>query len=137
VNVLQKIQKTRLIVCASVLIAGCGQRTEKELSRATSPDGTVVASVVQVDPGGGATVAFSTYVYLSEAGHGRSRKANFHGYSCGPLSVAWKDGQVLEVAYPQRCRILEFNNEWWTYTNSTDARMVELVLRRVETQPNQ
>jgi hypothetical protein len=63
-----------------VLIAGCGARTETELSRSPSPDGRAVAYVVQVDHRGGATVAFSYYVYLAEAGHDRSKTANFEGY---------------------------------------------------------
>ena len=49
--------------------------------------GKVSASLVQIDPGGGATVAFSNYVYLNEVGRDRSNSANFEGYSCGPVSL--------------------------------------------------
>jgi len=131
----QKIKYASLFIYAAVLVAGCGARTEKELSRSTSPDGSLVSYLVQVDPGGGATVAFSNYVYLSEAGHDRSKTANFEGYSCGPLSVAWKDNQRLEITYPAGCRIRRFENQWWSGSD-TSARMVELILRRVDTQPN-
>jgi hypothetical protein len=134
-DVFQKIQYGRLLICAAVLIAGCGARTETELSRSPSPDGRVVAYAVHVDPGGGATVGFINYVYLSEAGHDRSKSANFEGYSCGPLSVAWKDSQRLEIAYPAGCRIRRFDNQWWA-SSGASARMVELILRRVEAQPN-
>jgi hypothetical protein len=131
----QKIHYGRWLICAAVLITGCGARTETELSQSPSPDGSVVAYVVHVDPGGGATVAFINYVYLSEAGHHRSKTANFEGYSCGPLSVAWKGSQRLEITYPAGCRIRRFDNQWWT-SPATSARMVELVLRRVEAPPN-
>jgi hypothetical protein len=133
--VFHKIQYGRLLICAAVLAAGCDAGTETELSRSPSPDGRVVAYVVQVDPGGGATVEFINYVYLSEAGHDRSKTANFEGNSCGPLSVAWKENQRLEIAYPAGCRIRRFDNQWWT-NSGTSARMVELILRRVEAQPN-
>jgi hypothetical protein len=134
-EVFQKIQYGRLLICAAMLVAGCGAGTETELSRSPSPDERVVVHVVQVDPGGGATVAFINYVYLSEAGRDRSKTANFEGYSCGPLSVAWKDNQRLEIAYPAGCRIRRFDNQWWT-SSGASARMVELILRRVEAQPN-
>lgn len=134
-QVFQRTQFARFLICAAVLVAGCGARTETELSRSPSPDGKLVAYVVHVDPGGGATVAFINYVYLSEAGHDRNKTANFEGYSCGPLSVAWKDSQRLEIAYPAGCRIRRFDNQWWT-SSGTSPRMVELMLRRVEAQPN-
>jgi hypothetical protein len=134
-EVFQRIQFATLLICAAVLLAGCGARTETELSRSPSPDGSVVAYVVHVDPGGGATVGFINYVYLSEAGHDRSKTANFEGYSCGPLSVVWKGSQSLEITYPVGCRIRRFDNQWWT-SSGTSARMVELMLRRVEARPN-
>jgi hypothetical protein len=129
-----KVHSASSLIVFAALSAGCGPRTESELARATSPDGKVVASLVQVDPGGGATVAFSDYVYLNEAGRDRRKTANFEGYSCGPVSIDWKDNQELEIAYAAGCRIRKFENQWWTSTDPTSARMVELELRRVDTQ---
>jgi hypothetical protein len=114
-----------------LLVGGCGARTESELARVVSPDAKVSASLVQIDPGGGATVASSNYVYLNEVGHGRSNTANFEGYSCGPVSIEWKSNRELEIAYPEGCRIRKFQNQWWASVDPSSPRMVELVLRRV------
>jgi hypothetical protein len=103
------------------------------LARAISPDGKVIASLVRVDPGGGATVGFLDYIYLNEAGSERSKTANFEGYACSSLAIKWKDDQTLEIAYAARCRIRQFENQWWGETHLGRARSVELVLRRVET----
>lgn len=123
-QVFQRTQFARFLICAAVLVAGCGARTETELSRSPSPDGKLVAYVVHVDPGGGATVAFINYVYLSEAGHDRNKTANFEGYSCGPrlspgrtvkdsrspiLRGAASDGSTTSGGQAQAPR-----REWWS-----------------------
>jgi hypothetical protein len=117
-------------VCFALLLHGCGTRTETELAKSSSPDKTTVASLVQVDSGGGATVGFITDVYLSEAGKDRGKSPLFSGYSCGPVSITWEDDRTLQIHYQSHCHITKFENEWWTGTDTTSPRMVELVLKR-------
>ena len=129
-----KLLQVCLVSCLALVLGSCGTRTEKELSSSSSPDKKLVASLVQVDPGGGATVGFVTDVYLHEVGRDSSgrKHSQFEGYSCGPVSIAWKDDQTLQITYRQHCHILAFDNEWWVGLNTDSARMVELVLIREE-----
>ncbi len=119
-----------LLVCSTILIASCGVQTETELARITSPDKKVVALLLQVDPGGGATVAFTTYVYLNKGCEDVLRHANFEGYSCGPVSIDWKDNKTLQIVYYAGCHIRTFDNQWWARSGGESPREVELVLKR-------
>jgi hypothetical protein len=49
------------------------------------------------------------------------------------VSIEWENNQELEIAYAAGCRIRKFENQWWSSTDPTSARMVEVVLRRVNT----
>jgi hypothetical protein len=117
-----------------LLLGACGARTETELTRASSPDKQIVALLVQVDPGGGATVGFTNYVYLAQAGQAAGKTAQFAGYSCGPMHIEWKESRTLQVTYQPHCHITQFNNEWWTGSDASTAQMVELVLKREDGQ---
>jgi hypothetical protein len=114
----------------AILLSACGARIETEVARASSPDKKLVALLMLEDPGGGATVAFIHYVYLSEAGRDDRKNALFEGYSCGPMRIEWTENRTLQVTYQPHCRITKFNNEWWTGSDVSTAQMVELVLKR-------
>jgi len=118
------------LACVVLLLSACGARSEKELARLNSPDGKLVALLLQVDPGGGATVGFTNYVYLNPAAQDSRRHPLFEGYSCGPMSIAWVDDKTLKLTYYSHCHITKFDNEWWTGSDVSSIRVVELVLER-------
>jgi hypothetical protein len=93
-------------VCLA-LLAACGTRIEEELARTSSPDMKLVATLVQVDPGGGATVGFTTDVYVNEAGLESRKHPQFEGYSCGPVSISWMENQTR--AQPLQQHLLFFH----------------------------
>jgi hypothetical protein len=124
-----KLSYAGLFACL-VWVSACGIRTEEELARTSSPDKRIVATVVRVDPGGGATVGFTIDVYVNEAGEVNRKHPQFEGYSCGPVSAVWQDNQILQITYWSGCHIYTFDNKWRTGKGIDSLRVVELVLNR-------
>jgi hypothetical protein len=119
-----------------LLLAGCGERTETETADMLSPNKGTIAVLLQVDPGGGATVGFTTEVYLAEAAKPNQRDLQFKGYSCGPVSIAWQDNQILKISYWPHCHILSFDNAWYPRSEPMSTERVELVLERKDDPDN-
>jgi hypothetical protein len=113
-----------------LLLTGCGERTETEIARVVSPNKKAVATALQVDPGGGATVGFTIEVYVAETSKPDHRDLQFKGYSCGPVSIAWEDDRILKVSYWPHCHILSFDNAWYPRSEPVSTDRVELVLER-------
>jgi len=114
-----------------LVLAGCSV-DHAEISRTASPDGQVIAVLVQ-EVGGGAAGTSKYYVYLTEPKSGELKHPNFMATGCPGLSVAWIRRGLLQLDYPAQCSIKQFTNLWYSQSDTQNARhaSVEIVLARM------
>jgi hypothetical protein len=118
------------VVRPLVLIAGLSAYSAEtqELEHLESPDGEVVAIVVQTNPG--ATEAYGYTVYLVKHGSRDLGRPVLDGSGSGP-KLKWISPRLLEISYSDMC-IGAFQNHWNSMELQNGLYDVEIRLKPPE-----
>lgn len=126
----------RLAIWAGLFVAlgltGCSPVHRRTIAEAPSPNGGLVASVVEVN--GGATVPYAYSITLSRADHGRSGveevaflyKVHNRNNRDRPM-LTWRGNTTLEISF-RKARVQSYTNYYWVGERPEGQVYVEIRL---------
>jgi hypothetical protein len=105
---------------------------QKELSRQTSPNQTLVAVLVE-SMTGGSSGSVHEDIYVNDKGVPLNLdKPVFSGVGCDHLSFEWANDYTLQVHYETTCAIGQFTNRWFRPSDLAAGKPnpIEIILVR-------